>query len=92
MTARKQWKAAKARLACQRRQKKPRPCKLRCRNPILEPILNKAAELANVAPEQLVMVRAESVVWNDGSLGCPAPGMDYTQALINGLDSSRSSR
>ena len=48
MTARKQWKAAKARLACQRRQKKPRPCKLRCRNPILEPILNKAAELAKV--------------------------------------------
>ena len=34
--------------------------------------------------EQLVIVRAESVVWNDGSLGCPEPGMEYTQALING--------
>jgi hypothetical protein len=51
---------------------------------ILEPILNKAAALAKVAREQLVMVRAEPVVWNDGSLGCPEPGMMYTQALVNG--------
>jgi hypothetical protein len=29
-------------------------------------------------------VRAESVVWSDGSLGCPEPGMEYTQALVNG--------
>src|SRR5438105_6235108 len=28
--------------------------------------------------------RAESVVWNDGSLGCPEPEMMYTQALVNG--------
>jgi hypothetical protein len=51
---------------------------------ILEPILDKAAELAKVGREQLVMVRAEPVVWNDGSLGCPEPGMMYTQALVNG--------
>jgi hypothetical protein len=51
---------------------------------ILEAALNKAAGLANVAPEQPVVVRAESVVWNDGSLGCPEPGMMYTQALVNG--------
>ena len=51
---------------------------------ILDPILNKASALANVAREQLVIVRAESVVWNDGSLGCPEPGMMYTQALVNG--------
>ncbi len=30
------------------------------------------------------MVRAESAVWNDGALGCPEPGMMYTQALVNG--------
>ena len=51
---------------------------------ILSPILSEAAKLANVPPEQLVIVRAEAVVWNDGSLGCPEPGMQYTQALING--------
>ena len=51
---------------------------------ILGPILKEAAKLANVPPQELVIVRAEAVVWNDGSLGCPEPGMEYTQALING--------
>jgi hypothetical protein len=51
---------------------------------ILDPILKEAASLANVTREQLVIVRAQSVVWNDGSLGCPEPGQMYTQALING--------
>ena len=51
---------------------------------ILGPILKDAAKLANVPREQLVIVRAESVVWNDGSLGCPEPGMEYAQALVNG--------
>ena len=51
---------------------------------ILGPILKEAAKLANVTPEQLVILRAEVVVWNDGSLGCPEPGMEYTQALVNG--------
>jgi hypothetical protein len=51
---------------------------------ILGPILNEAAKLAGVPVQQLVIVRAEAVVWNDGSLGCPEPGMEYAQALING--------
>jgi len=51
---------------------------------ILNPILEEAAALAEVSHEQLVIVRAQSVVWSDGSLGCPEPGMMYTQALVNG--------
>jgi hypothetical protein len=51
---------------------------------ILDPILKEAATLAKVAHEKLVILRAQPVVWNDGSLGCPEPGMMYTQALING--------
>jgi hypothetical protein len=51
---------------------------------ILDPILNEAAKLANVSREELVIVRAEPVVWSDGSLGCPEPGMEYTQMLTNG--------
>jgi hypothetical protein len=51
---------------------------------ILNPILNEAGALAKVPREQLVIVRAEAVVWNDGSLGCPEPGMEYAQALVNG--------
>lgn len=51
---------------------------------ILDPILKEAASLARVAREKLIIVRAEAVVWNNGSLGCPEPGMEYTQALVNG--------
>jgi hypothetical protein len=51
---------------------------------ILDRVLSEAAKLANVSPAQLVVVRAQAVVWNDGSLGCPEPGMEYAQALVNG--------
>ncbi len=51
---------------------------------ILEAILKEVAALARVGPEQVAIARAESVVWSDGSLGCPEPGMMYTQALVNG--------
>jgi len=32
----------------------------------------------------LVIVRAQSVIWSDGSFGCTEPGMMYTQILVNG--------
>jgi hypothetical protein len=51
---------------------------------ILDPILKEAVALGKVARDQLVIARAESVIWNDGSLGCPEPGMMYTQAQVNG--------
>src|SRR4030095_8763773 len=51
---------------------------------ILGLILTEAAALAKVARDKVAMVRAEPVVWSDGSLGCPEPGMEYTQALVNG--------
>lgn len=34
--------------------------------------------------EEISVVSAESVEWNDGSLGCPQPGMMYTMALVPG--------
>jgi hypothetical protein len=51
---------------------------------ILDSILNEMAPLTKVRCEQLVIEHAESVVWNDGSLGCPEPGMMYTQAVVKG--------
>ncbi len=33
---------------------------------------------------QLQVQRAEAVEWPDGSLGCPEPGMMYTQAIVPG--------
>ena len=34
--------------------------------------------------EGIVVVLVEDVIWPDGSLGCPQPGMSYTQALVDG--------
>lgn len=34
--------------------------------------------------EGIVVHVAEQVTWSDGSLGCPQPGMAYTQALVPG--------
>ena len=33
---------------------------------------------------QVTVVSSEDVTWPDGSLGCPEPGMYYTQALVPG--------
>ncbi len=30
------------------------------------------------------VLKSEAVVWPDGSLGCPQPGMMYTQAIVSG--------
>jgi hypothetical protein len=43
-----------------------------------------AARRTGVAAESLALISAESVTWSDGSLGCPQPGMMYTQALVPG--------
>jgi hypothetical protein len=34
--------------------------------------------------EGIELLKIEEVTWRDGSLGCPQPGMFYTQALVNG--------
>ena len=52
--------------------------------PILERIRADAAQRAGVAPDQVKVLAVESVTWSDGSLGCPEPGMMYTQALVRG--------
>ena len=43
-----------------------------------------AAQRSGLAAEAIELVRAEAVTWPDGSLGCPKPGMAYTQALVPG--------
>jgi len=42
------------------------------------------AERLAVTLDEIVVVSAESVVWPDGSLGCPIPGMSYTQVQVEG--------
>ena len=42
------------------------------------------ADRTGITADDITVVSAESVVWNDGSLGCPQPGESYTQALVPG--------
>jgi len=42
------------------------------------------AALSGAAAEEMVVIRDQAVTWSDGSLGCPQPGMMYTQALVPG--------
>jgi hypothetical protein len=53
----------------------------------LEPRVQEAvADLLDggVDRDAITLVVAEPVVWPDGSIGCPEPGMMYTQALVEG--------
>lgn len=34
--------------------------------------------------ESVQVVEARRITWNDGSLGCPQPGVQYTHALVDG--------
>jgi len=43
-----------------------------------------AARVTGLAAEEIAVASAGHVTWSDGSLGCPAPGMLYTQALVPG--------
>ena len=51
---------------------------------LLAPVLADASERSGVAAEDLAVVTSSPRTWRDGSLGCPAPGMVYTQALVPG--------
>lgn len=44
-----------------------------------------AARRTGLEGESLILISAESVTWSDASLGCPQPGMVYTQALVPGF-------
>jgi hypothetical protein len=42
------------------------------------------ARRLGVEPSEIKLLEMREVTWSDGSLGCPRPGMNYTQALVNG--------
>jgi hypothetical protein len=61
-------------------------------NPTSDAELRTLAEAARAdlatnlgVPEaDIAVTSAALVVWNDGAIGCPQPGMAYTQALVDG--------
>jgi hypothetical protein len=50
----------------------------------IEAVVTDAAERAGVPGDEVEVVEARSVEWPDGSLGCPEPGMMYTQVITPG--------
>ena len=51
---------------------------------ILQAISQDAANVTATDVSEVEVIMAKAVTWNDGSLGCPEPGMLYTQALVDG--------
>ncbi|MCP4250463.1 MAG: hypothetical protein GY778_25755 [bacterium] len=51
---------------------------------LIAAILEDLAATTGAAQSAYSVVRAESIVWNDGSLGCSEPGVVYTQATVDG--------
>lgn len=52
--------------------------------PLLDAILEDLVEQEGIERDAIDVERAESVIWPDGSLGCPQPGVMYTQAQVPG--------
>jgi hypothetical protein len=48
-------------------------------------VVADAARRFKVDENLVVVASAERLTWSDGSLGCPMPGMNYTQALVPGF-------
>jgi hypothetical protein len=51
---------------------------------MIEAALADAAHRSTVGRAEITVLSADPVTWADGSLGCPQPGMMYTQALVPG--------
>ena len=51
---------------------------------LMDAIKTDLATHTGADPSSFAVIRSESVVWNDGSLGCPQPGVMYTQAIVPG--------
>jgi hypothetical protein len=53
-------------------------------NALLEAIKADLASRSEIASNDIIVIRDQFIVWPDGSLGCPQPGVVYTQAPVNG--------
>ncbi|REK15673.1 MAG: hypothetical protein DWQ40_10080 [Actinobacteria bacterium] len=51
---------------------------------VVDKAIEDLATKLGTSPDAITVVLAEEKTWNDGSIGCPEPGMSYTQALVDG--------
>lgn len=53
-------------------------------SPLVASAITDLAQRLSIDEREITLVSFENVTWRDGSLGCPQPGMMYTQALVDG--------
>ena len=51
---------------------------------ILDAVLEDAAARTGVAAGDITVLEAKAVTWPNGALGCPQPGMMYTEMIVPG--------
>jgi len=51
---------------------------------VIDAALADAVQRTGLKQSELEVLSAEAVTWSDGSIGCPQPGLMYTQALVPG--------
>jgi hypothetical protein len=53
--------------------------------PVVVAAVEDLAGRLGIEPDAVTVIDASAVTWPDGSLGCPEPGMMYTQVLVDGM-------
>jgi hypothetical protein len=53
-------------------------------NPIVAAAIKDLSKRLGVEASEIEVVSFEAVTWPDGGLGCPQPGMMYTQSMVDG--------
>jgi hypothetical protein len=51
---------------------------------LVEAVIDDVVRRTGADPATVEVVEAAEREWSDGSLGCPEPGMAYTQAIVDG--------
>jgi hypothetical protein len=51
---------------------------------LVEQAIQDLAGRLSLPADQIGFIQFEPVTWSDGSLGCPIPGMEYIQVLVEG--------
>lgn len=51
----------------------------------IDTLIDDLVSQKGVERDTVRVIEMQEIVWNNGSLGCPQPGMAYTQALVDGF-------
>ena len=66
-------------------QRRPRQSSAARLSELIDQSGNDLAKRLNVDVADITVVEARHVIWPDGSAGCPMPGYEYMQMLMEGV-------